>query len=110
MSSERYLRNKAEAYKRNGIELDDKRYNTHHVIMRSDVARGLVPSDFDINNTNNLHPMLKDQHRALHCYLEQHPELQKDISNRVNLVYLAEIGELDHYAEIKPRSKGCGRR
>jgi hypothetical protein len=101
---ERYLKNREESFKRKGIDPRDKRYNCHHILTREDKKRGRLPPDFDIDCVDNLMPILIERHNALNKYMELHPELYDDISTRVDLANLAEIGELDHYAPIQVRN------
>ena len=103
MSAEKqYNRNREIVFEEKGINPADKNYNCHHIIFRSDVKKGLVPKDYPINAVENLMPLPIGRHDALHKYIETNG-LQNDISSRVNLAHLAEVGELDFYADIQPR-------
>jgi len=61
-----YEANRKLVYKIYEISLNDKTYNCHHIVTRSDRKNGLVPPDFDINSPSNLFPMKIGEHNALH--------------------------------------------
>jgi len=105
MPSKEYLRNRTIVFENHGINPKDKTYNCHHIYFRSDVDSGRVPRDFPIDAVENLLPLKKTTHDALNVYINQHPEVIEDISTRVNLAHMAEIGELDHLAPIEVRCK-----
>jgi hypothetical protein len=98
-----YLANRTEAFLKKGIEPDDKRFNCHHILSKFDKKLGRLPPDYDIDQVDNLLPILIERHDALNHFMEQHHELYEDISNRQDLAHLAEIGQLDHYDLIKAR-------
>jgi len=104
MSAEKeYQRNRTIAFEQRGINPNDHNYNCHHIYTREDKKRGLLPPDFNINAVENLLPILVTRHEELNRYMNNHPEVHDDISTRVDLARLAEVGELNHYADIQTR-------
>lgn len=103
MSKAEYLRNRTIAFEQRGLNPNDKNYNCHHDYWRCDIKEGRLPKDFPIDAVENLRPLPVFRHEALNVYIHQNPELVNDISNRVNLGEMAEIGELDHLAPIEIR-------
>ena len=100
-----YLANRTEAFLKKGINPDDRRYNCHHILTKEDKKLGRLPPNYDIDQVDNLLPILIERHEELNRFMEQHHELYKDISNRQDLAHLAEIGQLDHYDLIVARKK-----
>ena len=109
MSSERYLKNKSKAFELKGLDVNNHEFNCHHVIFKSDVKKGLVSKDFDINAVDNLLPLPHSVHNELHRYIKENG-LENDITCRANLAHLAEIGELEHCEMPKTRKKSKGSR
>jgi len=101
---EHYLHNRQIAFEQRGIDPNDHNYNCHHIYTREDKKRGLLPPDFDIDAVDNLLPILVVRHEALNKYMASHPEVHDDISTRVDLARMAEVGELDHFAPIEVRN------
>jgi len=100
-----YLANRTEAFLKKGIDPSDKRFNCHHILSKFDKKLGRLPEGYDIDQVDNLLPILIERHEELNCFMEHHHELYEDISNRQDLAHLAEIGQLDHYQLPVARKK-----
>ena len=78
-TKEKYKENRTTVFKIMGIDPDDRRYNCHHIIERSDYGRkkdkvfwdDSVPSGrFDIDGISNLFPLKVEVHAELHRRLD----------------------------------------
>jgi len=69
MSKERYLRNKERVYEIYGIDPKDRRYNTHHILFKSDFKKGGFAKELGVryrDSKANLCPLRKEEHGELH--------------------------------------------
>lgn len=71
MSKERYQENRKRVFEIYGIDPNDRRYNCHHIIFRSDLAnlRNLPQGYCD--SKANLYPLKVEEHIKLHLKVEQ---------------------------------------
>lgn len=60
-----YLKARNRVFTIYGLNPDDKRYNCHHIVQRSDLGT-LVSLDFEVNALSNLIPMKIREHKELH--------------------------------------------
>lgn len=66
---ERYLQNKKRVKEIYGIDPQDRRYNTHHIVFRSDFKKGGFGRTLGKgyrDSKANLCPLRKEVHRELH--------------------------------------------
>jgi len=73
VTKERFHKNRTRVFEIMGIDPQDKRYNAHHIIERSDYKHNKkfwdasVPSGhFDIDGKGNLFPLKVEVHAELH--------------------------------------------
>lgn len=65
---QRYLQNRSRVFEIYGIDPNDRSYDCHHIVHRSDIGN-LVSSDFDVHAVSNLIPMKVEDHQQLHTRL-----------------------------------------
>ena len=86
-AKERYKKNRTRVFEIYGIDPEDRRYNTHHIIFKSDTKRSPFRG-YDVDQLANLCPMLITEHRKLHAFITrmelQFKKRRKHASNRTS--------------------------